>query len=776
MEEKKVYCSLDIETSGFDPLTEDILEVGFCFFEVNSKGVKILEEYTQVFKPSKEVSVKILGLTGITKTELENAPSFSDHKEFLQEKLGNAVIVGHNIVFDLRFLESVGLKFYGGYVDTLDLVQWVLPTHHSYNLENLMHYFGIPHEDAHRALADSKAALKVLEQLLFIFNSYNLETQNKIKKVINQSNFLWKEWFDIDFQTKKSHIAKNVKIKKSFKAKSGVVSIKSNKIYNFPVFYDFENDIKNSLFGNKEKTLLVVSKNNFVMDLWKEGVFTPVFLPENTFDKQKFDKFLKKKNKSDEEIKFLLKVLVWFETNWQTESLLDLNLSFFGGQYKEMISKNEIVFKSSIKNLICDYQVFLENVNSGLFKKYKVVFLGLSEFEQALSSGIGQKVSWGFVNYVLKGIYNPETNTGSMEHKDIVLEMLSATDLFFGLSCALLKTKNEGFEYFKVNENTKYSENFVKLQKASVAYIEKLKHTATVLNSESLQKTAGNLEGFFLEEENKVKWLELAETRCVFFSNPLNLKDLTQEIFKNCLKIVFVDNLPVNSVLDMFIKRLGLESLDIEQVVIKKTNNILQQDLFSFLSGKNISTECVFVENTIDEHLVLDFCKKPKLPLAVLFPSPLMVKNFYENNFDSLGKNINLLTQNQSGGSNKIFRNFSIYKESALLVTDRFVLKYIEGVANGLGNLSVKTLVIGRIPFEQYTHPYLEAVASSFENSFEQFSLPRAILNLVRIISFFYSAELKQVIFVDAKLQKPYSKAVKDIFINNKNFHIKFNA
>ena len=133
---QKIYCSLDIETSGFDPLKDEILEVGFVYFEIEDSELKITEEWTQVFKPSKEVPSKILGLTGITQSELDDAPSFAEHKTFIQEKLKNAVIVGHNVIFDIKFLQAAGITFSGEIIDTLDLVQFILPTHHSYNLEN----------------------------------------------------------------------------------------------------------------------------------------------------------------------------------------------------------------------------------------------------------------------------------------------------------------------------------------------------------------------------------------------------------------------------------------------------------------------------------------------------------------------------------------------------------------------------------------------------------------------------------------------------------------
>ena len=96
--------------------------------------------------------------------------------------MGNAIIVGHNIVFDIRFLEKNGIKFSGQTIDTLDLVQIFLPTHHSYNLENLMHTFGISHKEAHRALADSKAAISLLEKLLAVFSSFPEELKKENRK------------------------------------------------------------------------------------------------------------------------------------------------------------------------------------------------------------------------------------------------------------------------------------------------------------------------------------------------------------------------------------------------------------------------------------------------------------------------------------------------------------------------------------------------------------------------------------------------------------------
>jgi DNA polymerase III alpha subunit (gram-positive type) len=194
---EQIYCSVDLEFTGFDPLRDQILEIGIAFFKLsagNKQAFEIIEQWDQVFKPSIEVHPKILGLTGITQDELDHAPEFSEHRDFLQEKLGDAIIVGHNPVMDVKFLEAYGIKLSGKVIDTLELVQFILPTHHSYNLENLVHYFGIKHSvdgQAHRALVDAFSTIAVLENLMHLHQQFSAELKTELQTVISRGNFLW---------------------------------------------------------------------------------------------------------------------------------------------------------------------------------------------------------------------------------------------------------------------------------------------------------------------------------------------------------------------------------------------------------------------------------------------------------------------------------------------------------------------------------------------------------------------------------------------------------
>jgi DNA polymerase III epsilon subunit-like protein len=767
--QEKTYCSLDIETSGFDPLKNEVLEIGFVFFEAAKNGFKITEEYSRVFKPNGEVPPNILGLTGISQQELDDAEPFSEYKAELQQKLKAAVIVGHNIVFDIKFLESCGLKFSGEAIDTLDLVQWILPTHHSYNLENLMHTFGISHKEAHRALADSKATLKLLEKLLQVYTGFSEKLQGEIQMLIKSYNFPWQNFLQIAlpplvFSERPEQAPKR-------KAKPSLALSKLQP----QTFYDFslgENYLP-TLAGvtPSAKTLLVVPKAQTALGLYKQGLVDGVvFLPEQQFDQKKFAKFSKKKDLSPDELKFVLKVLVWSQTNWQTDTFLDLNLSFFGGQFKSLISGGEVSKNQVCKRSVCDMATFFYLSENNLCSSSHAVVCGLQEFEAGVTSNIGTKTSWGYINYLLKSFYNPELGSGDTALKEAVTQGLLAGDLFFGLSNALLQTNPPSFVYFKITAQTEYDEKYQKIKAAAESYILKLSDLNKTFNSKEVEKFVLSLEGFFQPQDNRVKWVELSENRCAFLSMPLDITSLVQSVFRNFSGISLADSLGSEILPKFFLKRLGLENFKTEKVIAKPEKTQKQGDLFSRLKSLGGRTEKInyhCLPKVLDQGDLLRIVKPGSaLPAAVLFGSSLQVRQFYEQNYQELKQRAAVLAQNNSGGSNKIFRNFGINPKSLMLVTDKFILKHLSGqsAVEPVNQLPVKTLIICRLPFEQFTHPYQEAVSAALPNAFEDYALPRALYNFHSLIKFFYTSELKDVYIIDAKLAKGYAKAFKDYY------------
>lgn len=161
----KKLCFLDLETTGFEPEKDSIIEVSFLLFESGKK----ISEVDQVIIPDKSpLTDFITNLTGISQEEIDTSgKNFSEIKDEITEKIGDAVIVGHNIDFDINFLVSNGISLKNNpRIDTHELARILLPQEESFALEVLTQKYGFAHESAHRAMSDVIASQKLFEFLL----------------------------------------------------------------------------------------------------------------------------------------------------------------------------------------------------------------------------------------------------------------------------------------------------------------------------------------------------------------------------------------------------------------------------------------------------------------------------------------------------------------------------------------------------------------------------------------------------------------------------------
>ncbi len=767
---ERIYCSLDIETSGFDPVKNEVLEVGFVLFSFDGGKVKIIDEYTRVFKPALPVSSNILGLTGISQTELDNAEKFAEHRDELQDKLKDTVIVGHNVNFDIKFLEALGIKFSGQVVDTLDLVQFLLPTHHSYNLENLMHYFGVDHKNAHRALADAKAALAVLEKMMEVFSRFPVDLQGQINKIGQRFGFVWtgltQEVLAIAPE-KQSEISSAPQDEKPI-----TITLSPKTIYNFPFGKDIASELLNSLTHQKQKVLLVLPKISQVVKLWKNGQAKPVFPAEFLFDDEKFTALLNKNNLVVEEAKFILKILVWKATNWQTDCIFDLNLSFFGGQFKRLVTGRYIEEDKTTTVLCCDLQAYTQISREKLYSSRFAIIIGLDEFEQYISGTLSLQASWTYIAYLLKGFYNPETDYGKPEFKDLVINSLAKADLFFGIVNALLKTDPQKFQYVIVDQNFLYSDQGQKIAGAAEHFALELSETNKILKSAEIQTFADNLKLYFQASENYVKWVELAPNRCLLMSAPIDISQAAAQALSAFPKIALADSLGSPMITTYFKQRLGLG--DFGEEVVNSGSNKGQLVLDLKKPSRVGIVKCKLEANSLPVKELFDKLSETKMPAAVLFGTVAGVKEFYEQYYQQFGNKAFLVAQNNHSGSNRMFHNFSIHNNSLLLATAKFVLKHISGSSSvePVEHLPVKTLFILSLPFDQYTHPYQQAVSARFSNPFEQYSLPRAIYNLQILLKFFNTEHLEQVYICDSKLAKGYGGEFREFMANIEGYEM----
>lgn len=155
-------AALDIETTGLDPNTDAIIEVGVYIF----KGRRQETEYSTLINPHRHIPDFITNLTGINDPMVRNAPNISDVLSELTNLVGDLPILGHNIKFDLSFFDKYGLFKSNNRIDTYELAAVLLPMASRYNLGALGLQLGIPLHASHRALDDARVTAAVYQNLL----------------------------------------------------------------------------------------------------------------------------------------------------------------------------------------------------------------------------------------------------------------------------------------------------------------------------------------------------------------------------------------------------------------------------------------------------------------------------------------------------------------------------------------------------------------------------------------------------------------------------------
>ncbi len=160
------YVLVDIETTGLSPVQDDIIEIGAIRVENN----KMVETYNQLININRSLPPFITNLTGITDDMLKTGKMPAEVLQEFVDFVGENVIIGHNINFDLGFLcdkcrKYLNYNLNNDYVDTLYLARRLVPNSINYKLGTLANYFHISYEGAHRGLKDVEITYEVYNKL-----------------------------------------------------------------------------------------------------------------------------------------------------------------------------------------------------------------------------------------------------------------------------------------------------------------------------------------------------------------------------------------------------------------------------------------------------------------------------------------------------------------------------------------------------------------------------------------------------------------------------------
>ena len=162
------FCVRDLEATGGSPADCSITEIGAVKFV----GGLEVGSFQTLINPGSPIPPFITILTGITQSMVIEAPRIEEVLPAFLEFIGDSVVVGHNVRFDLSFLNADSLRLgYGRLpnrsVDTYSLARRLIPGEvRNLKLQSLAGYFRSPTVPTHRALEDARATAWVLHRLL----------------------------------------------------------------------------------------------------------------------------------------------------------------------------------------------------------------------------------------------------------------------------------------------------------------------------------------------------------------------------------------------------------------------------------------------------------------------------------------------------------------------------------------------------------------------------------------------------------------------------------
>lgn len=167
----KDYCVVDIETTGLSPEWDNIIELGAIKY---SNG-NIIGRFESLVQPAdvtdgEYVDEFITELTGITNEMLAAAPKTADTISRFSDFIGNSIIIGYNVGFDVNFIydnymEHINRPLTNDYVDVMRMARKIYPDLPHHRLKDMINVFNLSNKHEHRTFSDCEATEQCYERL-----------------------------------------------------------------------------------------------------------------------------------------------------------------------------------------------------------------------------------------------------------------------------------------------------------------------------------------------------------------------------------------------------------------------------------------------------------------------------------------------------------------------------------------------------------------------------------------------------------------------------------
>jgi len=170
---------IDTETTGLDVANDRVVQIALV--PVHEGMVAETETWESMVDPGRPIPPANSAIHGLTDEKVAGAPNFAAVSLNLHERMQNAVIVGHNIEFDIAMLRREYALTDVDFdpprtLDTARLARLVLPAMPNYGLDTIATRFGITITERHAALSDAIATASIYLALIPMLREQSIRT------------------------------------------------------------------------------------------------------------------------------------------------------------------------------------------------------------------------------------------------------------------------------------------------------------------------------------------------------------------------------------------------------------------------------------------------------------------------------------------------------------------------------------------------------------------------------------------------------------------------
>ena len=174
------YVVFDIETTGFSPLVNKIIEIGAVKVE---KG-NITERFSTFVNPEVPIPFHIENLTGIKDDMVITAPVIAEVMPEFLAFCDGAVMVAHNADFDMSFIkyncDRLSIPYDFTIADTVAMARMLLPNLNRFKLDTVARALNISLENHHRAVDDAACTAEIFEKFVKMLADRGINTLDEL--------------------------------------------------------------------------------------------------------------------------------------------------------------------------------------------------------------------------------------------------------------------------------------------------------------------------------------------------------------------------------------------------------------------------------------------------------------------------------------------------------------------------------------------------------------------------------------------------------------------